>query len=337
MISKGKFDVSIIIPIYNNEENLDDCLKSIVNQTMFEKIEIICVNDGSTDGSQRIIQNYVNTNNNIVLLNQENMGAGLARNKGIESAQGHYVMFIDGDDFLAENDSVEKLYNGISDNDLDVCCGNMLRLYNGRLVRRFETRRKYSNYRYEGVIDTDKFAFPFIHFLCIYKRDFLLNKELRYPDRRRGQDVAFCAEVLSKTSKIYHIDYPIYVHRIRGNKRVFEYGKAVDYAMCWKNVLEKCNTQKKRSMYSDVASIELRVFALLGWYKQVNENHDWDLVEDINTLLRSGGAKLLLNSKEWNDKGLAYWEEYFRVFTYRVVRCLQKKIYYYLYGCPRQL
>lgn len=111
-------EISVIIPIYNVEKYLTECLDSVLNQT-FKDFEIICVNDGSTDGSSDIINDYSQKYENITVINKENEGSGLARNTGLKHANGNYVFFMDSDDYLAEN-ALEKLYENITSNKSDM-------------------------------------------------------------------------------------------------------------------------------------------------------------------------------------------------------------------------
>ena len=111
--------VSIIVPIYNVEKYLNNCLNSIVNQT-YPNLEIILVNDGSTDSSLEIIQEYSKKYKNIICINIDNHGQGYARNVGLKKATGEYVMFIDSDDYV-DLKIVEKLANSIKDSDIAIC------------------------------------------------------------------------------------------------------------------------------------------------------------------------------------------------------------------------
>lgn len=113
----GIVSVSIIVPIFNVEKYLAECLDSLVKQTM-DDIEIIMVNDGSTDDSGEIAKSYVDLNENFILINRENGGLSAARNSGLDVARGEYVYFLDSDDFLA-NDAIEKLYKKAKAEDLD--------------------------------------------------------------------------------------------------------------------------------------------------------------------------------------------------------------------------
>lgn len=107
--------LSIIVPVYNTEKYLETCLESLLNQDIEKSMyEVICVNDGSTDGSLAILQEYAKQYDNIILIDKENEGVSIARNVGMEKAQGDYVWFIDADDWVARqcfgviNQEIEK-------------------------------------------------------------------------------------------------------------------------------------------------------------------------------------------------------------------------------------
>lgn len=114
--------VSIIVPIYNTENYLNTCIKNLINQTLKE-IEIILIDDGSTDNSGKICDEYAKKDKRIKVIHKKNEGAALARNVGIEIAQGEYIAFVDSDDYT-DFDYYEKLYKG-SDNNIDVVFGEI--------------------------------------------------------------------------------------------------------------------------------------------------------------------------------------------------------------------
>jgi len=118
--------VSIIIPVYNLEQYLHRCLDSIVNQTLTE-IEIICVNDGSTDGSRAILSAYEQNDPRIRVVDKENEGQGVARNVGISMAKGAYIGFVDADDWV-DTDMYEKMYADATKNDADLQLCSVKRL-----------------------------------------------------------------------------------------------------------------------------------------------------------------------------------------------------------------
>jgi cellulose synthase/poly-beta-1,6-N-acetylglucosamine synthase-like glycosyltransferase len=110
--------VSVIIPVYNTEKYLCQCIDSVVNQTL-KDIEIICINDGSTDSSLQILNEYSNKDKRIIVINQNNSGLGAARNSGLKVAKGHYIGFVDSDDWIDLN-YYETLYNGAIKNNADL-------------------------------------------------------------------------------------------------------------------------------------------------------------------------------------------------------------------------
>ncbi len=162
-----KSKISVIIPIYNTEKHLRQCLDSIINQTLKE-IEIICVNDESTDGSLDIVNEYAQKDERIKIINKKNNGAAAARNTGMDHAAGEYIGFVDSDDWIAL-DMYEKLYeNAKSYNSDIVMCP--LKVYNDS-TNEFEQpdhtctlehfSEKFDKCAFNHL-DTSEFFFPYL-------------------------------------------------------------------------------------------------------------------------------------------------------------------------------
>ena len=111
--------VSVIMPVYNVEKYLPQCIESVLAQSLND-IEIICVNDGSTDDSLKVLQEFKARDNRIVIIDKANEGSGIARNTALAIAKGEYVYFVDSDDWLDNAGVLEKLYNKASTDDLDI-------------------------------------------------------------------------------------------------------------------------------------------------------------------------------------------------------------------------
>lgn len=124
--------ISIIIPVYNVSKYLDECLKSVVGQT-YKNIQIILVNDGSTDNSGAICEEWKKKDDRIEVIHKANGGLSSARNVGIEKAQGEYLMFVDSDDIISFN-LCELLYNLLIENDADLAICNALHIFNDTKV-----------------------------------------------------------------------------------------------------------------------------------------------------------------------------------------------------------
>lgn len=166
--------VSVIVPIYNVEKYLRKCIDSIINQTL-KDIEIILVNDGSTDSCGNIIDEYAKLDERIIAIHKENGGQSSARNMGLDIAKGKYVGFIDSDDWI-ELDMYENMYQRIESTSSDVCvCG----------------RNQYSNeYRFENSLNLDNEVFDFNHYK---KQDYIVNR-------------LFYKHTVSTCNKIYKLD-----------------------------------------------------------------------------------------------------------------------------------
>ena len=117
--------VSVVMPVYNVENYIEECLDSLINQTLKE-IEIICVDDGSTDGTLKLLYKYEEADSRVKIIQQQNQYAGVARNNGMKHAVGEYIIFLDSDDFF-EKTMLEKMYNEAKRTEADlVLCGGQV-------------------------------------------------------------------------------------------------------------------------------------------------------------------------------------------------------------------
>ena len=111
--------ISVIMPIYNDEEKIYDSINSVLSQSLTD-IELICVDDGSTDNSLRILKSLAEKDDRIRVFSQKNQGSGKARNKGISEAKGEYIAFLDSDDQMVDNDALNQLYTEAKKNNVDM-------------------------------------------------------------------------------------------------------------------------------------------------------------------------------------------------------------------------
>lgn len=125
--------VSVIIPVYNTEEFVEDAVRSVMNQTL-QEIEIIIINDGSTDNSQTILDKLATEDNRISIYKQQNEGLSITRNRGLSLAIGKYVYFMDSDDFL-ESDALNYCYKRCEEKSLDLICFVQTYLIKKTLIR----------------------------------------------------------------------------------------------------------------------------------------------------------------------------------------------------------
>lgn len=188
--------VSVIIPVYNSEKYIGRCLESVLNQT-YSNFEIIVINDGSKDNSQKIIDEYKEKYpDKIISINQQNKGVAITRNESIKRATGKYIMFVDNDDFL-DIDYIETFVNEAEKNDYDIVLGGYRRPNeNGKIIKKL----KLKDTEWSKLMITAPWA-------KIYKKDYLLKNKFEFLNTNIGEDVYFNLSAMLISNKIKIIPY----------------------------------------------------------------------------------------------------------------------------------
>ena len=250
--------ISIIMPIFNDEKLLKKSIGSVINQSL-EDIELICVNDGSTDNSLSILNKYSKKYDFIRVYTQKNQGSGIARNKGIKIAKGEYIAFLDADDFFIDKDSLEKLYDIASSNNANLVSGNM-KLVNSN--NEFLPFKDLDYYEENRIILPENYGIPWGFYKNIYKREFLTSNDIYFPDLIRGQDPVFLAEVLSKLDCIYTVNTDFYayyyidgVNKCNSSKKIHDHIKQFKYVF---------NYFKNPKFNRVKADFEYKLFVFIG-------------------------------------------------------------------------
>lgn len=215
--------VSVIVPIYNAEKYLKQCLDSIVNQTL-KDIQIILINDGSTDRSDEICKQYL-SDERVIYYKKENEGLAAARADGIERAQGEYIGFVDSDDWM-ELDAYEKMYNAAQLNHADIVFCNCIENEDGH---RFTPEMRSGSFNREQIINEilpktlafiskqgGKRAIRWSNCLRIYRANHLHENEIEFDRRfRRSQDLQFTYEATLCAQNYYYLgDEYLYHNRV---------------------------------------------------------------------------------------------------------------------------
>lgn len=202
--------ISIIIPIYNLEKYLDKCIKSILNQT-FKDFELILVNDGSTDKSGVICDNYKKVDDRIVVIHKENGGTSSARNIGIDIARGKYIGFVDGDDYIHENMYYE-LYENLIKNNSDISICKFIKVYDKDNLKFNNNifKEKYSNIEALECLYRDGSEEFVVPWNKLYRSE--LIKKFRYPLGRKYEDAFIIHGLLYKCNKITFINKELYYY-----------------------------------------------------------------------------------------------------------------------------
>lgn len=246
--------VSVIIPVYNMEKYLEECLDSVVNQTLKE-IEIITVDDGSTDNSLSILERYAAEYANIVIRTQRNQGAGPARNNGIRNARGKYLIFMDPDDFYPANDCLEALYNAAEENHVTMCGGIVIQDSYG--TRTVSGKRTVMDFCRNQIVKACDYPTYSGHYRYLFRTDLIRENNIYYPAYRRFQDPPFTVKAMACAKEFYGLDKEVYGYRVtcrkmnyslevctgilHGIRDVFQVAKENDfrklYEGCLKNIM----------------------------------------------------------------------------------------------------
>lgn len=226
---KSQVQFSIVMPIYNVEKYLEQSINSILSQS-FTDYELILVNDGSTDSSAEICEEFAKKNNKIFVIHKENGGLSDARNKGILQSKGKYIIFIDSDDFWDDIDALKKIKSVIDENKSDVITW--------RYKKYFEDTKQYgksagynyvaSSFNAKELISSQNYI---VSACCkAVKRELIINNNLYFAYKELSEDIVWSAEIIALTEKISASNLDFYVYRQRMN--------SISHSISKKNILD---------------------------------------------------------------------------------------------------
>ena len=210
--------ISIIIPVYNTEKYLVKCLDSLLYQSL-EDIEIICINDGSTDNSQQILNYYAKKDKRIKVIHQENKKQGAARNRGVEIATGEYIGYVDSDDWV-DFDYYEELYYAAKKHNLDIALATNIRIGNGKTKKRLKIEKEQIAYSLQEKIDLCNQFNNECPTNKIYRRDFLLKNNIIWPEGVYCEDKIYTLKAVFGANGIVSVPDVNYYYFRRPNSTV---------------------------------------------------------------------------------------------------------------------
>lgn len=273
--------ISVIIPVYNVEKYIRQCLESVINQT-YKNLEIIIVNDGTKDNSMKIVEEYLQ-DKRIKIINKENGGLSSARNKGLEEATGKYISFIDSDDYIDLN-LYENIVNELNEEDVIIFD---YYVYNEK-NKNFEIiAKKEENLK----IDDNKFLCTSHSNNCwnkLYKREFILKIGIKFLEILY-EDVFWNIQTIFEASKIKYINRKYYYYRINRENSI----------MTKSNKIEKDKSDNK--------FLEYQKYSYFKIYEAI---HKFYLLNE-NKLILNNKLYLLIEEKKWESfiKNEIYLEE----------------------------
>lgn len=266
--------VSVIVPAYNIEEYLPRCLDSILNQS-YRDLEIILVDDGSTDSTGVICDEYAEKDSRVVVIHKENGGVSAARNDGMNIASGEYVSFVDGDDWI-DREMYETLYKNAIDHNADIsCCGIAQKQQDGRITSLADNQFYYLSQEQliQGFFDN-----PLIKetmygpYNKLFRRELLKNHSFNV-HLAIGEDLLFVFTCLERAKKVVLDNRPIYWYVKReGSATTSGFSeKRMDYILVADALCEKC---EKEHLYAYQAAIEWTYMHKLIVMRSLNKYAD---------------------------------------------------------------
>ena len=292
--------ISVVVPVYNVEKYIIECVNSIIKQT-YSNIEILLIDDGSTDSSGIICDNFKIKDERIKVFHKANEGLGYTRNFGIEHANGKYIVFIDSDDFISEN-FIELLYNSIKLNDVEIAyCGHN-KYYDKNYIY-----KELSYYKNECIENKDIFEKVIIEMIgsmknvkedkrvsmsaceAMYSLDLIKNKHIRFKSEREyiSEDLIFQIEILNLVNKVYFLDDNIYFYRVNNNQSLthkFDTDIINKNAFMCKKIIEQFEEknisieEKKKLEYSInrfmLSRLRTEIIKAITYYTKIKNNNE---------------------------------------------------------------
>lgn len=205
--------LSIIIPVYNVEKYLEDCLNSIQPQS-FTDYEILLIDDGSTDRSPEICDRYAMSESRIRVIHSQNKGVSHARNLGIEAAEGDYFLFVDADDVLAGKDAIRDIMQFTKDPEVDMVAARSDEFYDGKQIAKLSEGRSDSRHYAADSGELRRFASANLMMANLYSRQVI--SDTKFDTRiKLGEDCLFLIEIISNVRKAIIYDRIFYYRRLR--------------------------------------------------------------------------------------------------------------------------
>ena len=312
--------ISVIIPVYNVEMYLKECLDSIINQTLTD-IEIICIDDGSTDNSLQVLKDYAAKDSRFVIETQPNQGQGIARNKAIDIATGEYISFVDPDDWV-EEDFFEKVYKKFKETNAQVVQFDykIYKEINKKFIKKsfLESSKKYlrknlkkaSFYTWQELRWKSLDDIPLYACDKIYSAKFIKDNNIKFAPNKHAEDQIFTLSCLFKASKIGYINECFYNYRIRNNSSVNSVSN--DYFCIFDNVKLVENLLKEQNLY-DLLKNQYKYYllnTLSGHYTGIPKDRQEDYLRECAHIFSEKEYKKFLKQKYGR---YSFWENIFSI------------------------
>lgn len=315
---------SVIIPVYNVEMYLEECIKSVICQT-YKNYEIILVDDGSTDYSGKICDKYSEKYDFITTIHKKNGGLSSARNEGIRNAKAEYILFLDSDDYWDDCNALSRFENILRCKNVDVLIFGSKKYYEES--RKFE-KIKIGVSNLTNLQEMIKYtAYKASACNKIIKSSLIKDKKMLFPLNTLSEDITWCMNLIQSCNSFYYLDEPVYVYRQR--KGSITHSKNIQHIMdifsqCLNGIETYKNSSKKDLVYSFLdyeycTALFLSTEKAFCSNEEINNN-----IENCKLLLDYGISKKVKLIRGVKDI-LGFKVMYQMLGVYYKMRCMQKK------------
>jgi len=321
--------ISIIVPVYNTERWIEESLFSVISQSIRD-FEIICINDGSTDKSKKILEKFAYLDNRIVIIDQENKGLAATRNEGLNFAFGKYILFLDSDDMF-QNDTFKELLNIAIKENLEVIYFDAYLLfmrgmaYDKNRVNYYRRKKSYGHMSGKDLFSNIYLKERFSDSACLMmiNRIWLNNNKIKFIEGIIYEDSIFSIQVMMKAKHSFHINKQYYIYRIRANsimsselKPINLYSRIIGYKeliKLYEN--EKFSNYQKKALFKFIKKIEKHI----QYLKKVMNENEWKFFSEKKNISNYEKILLILVSEvvfnEKKYKSSKYLEYLWKLFN----------------------
>lgn len=298
--------ITVIIPIYNQDAYIRECLDSVISQTLKE-IEIICIDDGSTDYTLSVLNEYAWKDHRIKIISHPNHGVAYSRNTGIEHAEGEFLFFLDPDDWLPDNNVFKDMYDTAKENHVLICGGSFKEYTPFGCVESWSGNLSKYTFEKEGILSYRDYQFDYGWVRFIYNREFILYNNLRIPSYKFFEDPVFFVRAMHKAEYFYAMKRFTYCYRTGHKSNELSYNKIVDLL----NAITENITFAIENDYNELLCLELSRLKedyapKIINYLTVEENNELrDAFHNLNQIIFQSNNKIEYQMFEkiiYNDK-----------------------------------
>ena len=300
--------ISVLIPIYNTQNFLKQCIESVINQT-YKNLEIILINDGSKDKSKETIENFLQKDNRIKLIDKKNTGYGNSLNIALKKASGEYISIVESDDFI---DSVfyETLIRKAKEENEIV-----------KASFAFYDDFKNEIYDLANLDNPNRFLIQPSIWSCIYKKDFLLKNNINFQETKGAsfQDISFFFKTLYFAKKIKVINQPLYFYRINNeNSSINSNNKFDEIIKEFREIDKIIENEKDKEILSNKLLFELKAY--IWAFRRTKEEKKKEFIKIISQKFKKTNLKPFYKNKKVNFKN--------KLKMFLLVNC--KNLFYYI-------